>query len=124
MMVKKLLILIAVFPVLALFAYALTRDPRSVPSPLIEREAPAFSLKLFNGTTFTLAEHRGKVMVMNVWSSWCIPACYNEAPALEAAWQRYRTRDVRVAYKHVGEITLEILVRQIERLLNKVGETS
>jgi cytochrome c biogenesis protein CcmG/thiol:disulfide interchange protein DsbE len=178
MMLKKMLILIAVFPVLALFAYALTRDPRSLPSPLIGREAPAFTLKLFQGTTFTLAEHRGKVMVINVWSSWCIPACYNEAPALEAAWQRYRTRDVlflgvnyqdreaaareflarfrhsfpngpdigskvaiaygvygvpetffidrqgRIAYKHVGEITLEILAGQIERLLNGVGETS
>jgi cytochrome c biogenesis protein CcmG/thiol:disulfide interchange protein DsbE len=35
-------------------------------------------------------------VVINVWSSWCIPACYNEAPALEAAWQRYRGRDVVV----------------------------
>ncbi|HEX2275762.1 MAG TPA: TlpA disulfide reductase family protein, partial [Candidatus Tectomicrobia bacterium] len=86
--------LVSLLPVLALFAYGLTKDPRSIPSPLIGREAGDFSLALFDGGTFTLAEQRGKVVVINVWSSWCIPACYNEAPALEAAWQRYRGSDV------------------------------
>lgn len=96
MMVKKVLILIAVLPVLALLAYALTLDPRSIPSPLVGRQAGDFTLSLFDGGRVTLAEQRGKVVVINVWSSWCIPACYNEAPALEAAWQRYRGRDVVV----------------------------
>jgi cytochrome c biogenesis protein CcmG/thiol:disulfide interchange protein DsbE len=95
-MVKRLLILLSALPVLALLAYGLTRNPRAIPSPLVGREAPPFALKLFDGNTFTLAEHHGKVMVINVWSSWCIPACYNEAPALEAAWQRYRARGVIV----------------------------
>jgi cytochrome c biogenesis protein CcmG, thiol:disulfide interchange protein DsbE len=96
MMLKKVLILIAVVPVLALFAYGLTRDPRSIPSPLVGRQASDFVLSLFDGGRFALSEQRGKVVVVNVWSSWCIPACYNEAPALEAAWQRYRSRDVVV----------------------------
>jgi cytochrome c biogenesis protein CcmG/thiol:disulfide interchange protein DsbE len=91
---KTLLIPMAVLPLLALFAFGLTRDPRSIPSPLVGREAPAFSLQLFDGELFTLEAHRGKVVVMNFWSSWCIPACYNEAPALEAVWQQYRTRGV------------------------------
>jgi cytochrome c biogenesis protein CcmG, thiol:disulfide interchange protein DsbE len=96
MMLKKVLILIAVLPVLALLAYALTLDPRAIPSPLVGRQAGDFSLSLFDGGQFTLVDQRGKVVVMNVWSSWCIPACYNEAPALEAAWQRYRGREVVV----------------------------
>jgi cytochrome c biogenesis protein CcmG, thiol:disulfide interchange protein DsbE len=96
MMLKKVVILIAVLPVLALFAYGLTRDPRSIPSPLIGRQAAEFTLPLFDGGRFALSEQRGKVVVMNVWSSWCIPACYNEAPALEEAWQRYRSRNVVV----------------------------
>jgi len=95
-MLKKVLMLVALLPVLALFAYGLTRDPRSIPSPLVGRPASDFALELFDGGTFTLAGQRGKVVVMNVWSSWCIPACYNEAPALEAAWQRYRSQDVVV----------------------------
>jgi cytochrome c biogenesis protein CcmG/thiol:disulfide interchange protein DsbE len=175
---KKLLILLAALPVLALLAYGLTRDPRAIPSPLLGREAPAFTLELFDGGTFALANQRGKVVVINIWSSWCIPACYNEAPALEAVWKRYREREVvflgvnyqdrqaaardflgrfrhtfpngpdvgskvaiaygvygvpetffidrdgRIAHKHVGEITFDILVQQIERLLNGVGGTS
>lgn len=94
MSVKKFFILVSAMPVLALLAYGLSRDLGSFPSPLIGREAPSFALSLFDGGTFSLDEHRGKVVVINVWASWCIPACYNEAPALEAAWQRYRERDV------------------------------
>jgi cytochrome c biogenesis protein CcmG/thiol:disulfide interchange protein DsbE len=178
MTLKKLLILLSALPVLALLAYGLTRDPRSIPSPLIGREAPTFTLQLFNGNTFALEQQRGKVVVLNVWSSWCVPACYNEAPALEAIWKRYRERDVvfvgvnyqdreaaardflarfrhtfpngpdvgskvaiaygvygvpetffidrdgRIAHKHVGEITFDILVQQLERLLNGAGGTS
>jgi cytochrome c biogenesis protein CcmG/thiol:disulfide interchange protein DsbE len=177
-MLKKVFILISLLPVLALFAYGLTRNPRSIPSPLVGRQAADFSLALFDGGTFTLDGQRGKVVVMNVWSSWCIPACYNEAPALEAAWQRFRNSDVvvlgvnyqdreaaareflvrfrhtfpngpdvgskiaieygvygvpetffidrdgRIAHKHVGEISLPILVQQIERLLHRSGGTS
>lgn len=177
-MLKKVLMLVALLPILALFAYGLTRDPRSIPSPLVGRQAADFTLSLFDGGTFTLADQRGKVVVINVWSSWCIPACYNEAPAFEVAWQRYRGQEVTVlgvnyqdreaaareflarfrhtfpngadigskiaieygvygvpetffidrnghiAYKHVGEISLPILVHHIERLLHASGGTS
>ena len=54
MMVKKVLILVAVLPVLALLAYALTLDPRSIPSPLVGRQAGDFTLSLFDGGRFTL----------------------------------------------------------------------
>lgn len=93
-MLKKVIMLGSLIPVLTLLAYGLTRDPRSIPSPLVGRQAADFTLTLFNGGTFSLAEQRGRVVVMNIWSSWCIPACYNEAPALEAAWQQYRHTDV------------------------------
>jgi cytochrome c biogenesis protein CcmG, thiol:disulfide interchange protein DsbE len=33
---------------------------------------------------------------MNFWASWCNPACYDEAPALERAWRTYRDRGVVV----------------------------
>jgi cytochrome c biogenesis protein CcmG, thiol:disulfide interchange protein DsbE len=42
-----------------------------------------------------LSSLRGKAVVLNFWASWCVP-CKKEAPRLEAAWQRYRTKGVVV----------------------------
>ena len=55
MMLKKVLILVAVLPVLALLAYALTLDPRAIPSPLVGRQAGDFTLSLFDGGQFTVS---------------------------------------------------------------------
>lgn len=43
------------------------------------KDAPDFSLTKRNGETFTLSDHKGKVMVLNVWATWC-PPCRKEIP--------------------------------------------
>jgi cytochrome c biogenesis protein CcmG/thiol:disulfide interchange protein DsbE len=55
--------------------------------------APDFTIALFSGGRFHLAEQRGRVVVINFWASWC-PPCREEAPVLERAWRRYRDRGV------------------------------
>ena len=90
------LIPLAALPVLALLAYGFRVDPRDIPSPLIGRPAPAFGLATFEGTPLSLATHRGKVVVLNFWASWCYPGCYEEAPILEQNWRAYRERGVVV----------------------------
>ncbi|MBM4436016.1 MAG: redoxin domain-containing protein [Actinobacteria bacterium] len=57
------------------------------------RPAPDFELTAYDGTRVRLSDHRGKVVVLNFWASWC-PPCRLEAPVLEAAWQEYRDRGV------------------------------
>lgn len=58
--------------------------------------APDFTLpRLDREGTLTFSSLRGNVVVVNFWASWCAP-CKDEAPELEAAWQRWRSRDVVV----------------------------
>jgi cytochrome c biogenesis protein CcmG, thiol:disulfide interchange protein DsbE len=97
--VKRLgrwLIPLAALPVLALLAYGFRVSPRDIRSPLLERPAPAFALTTLDGAPISLAAHRGQIVVVNFWASWCYPACYEEAPVLEQNWRAYRERGVVV----------------------------
>jgi cytochrome c biogenesis protein CcmG/thiol:disulfide interchange protein DsbE len=64
-------------------AIGLGHDPREVPSPLINKPAPAFQLAQLEDPTktFSASEMRGKVWLLNVWASWCA-ACRDEHPVL------------------------------------------
>jgi cytochrome c biogenesis protein CcmG/thiol:disulfide interchange protein DsbE len=85
---------LAVVPVLVLLAYGFRTDPRDIRSPLLGKPASPFALTTFDGKPISLDSLRGQVVVVNFWASWCIPACYDEAPSLERAWRAYRDRGV------------------------------
>jgi len=82
-----------VLAVLGLLAYGFRTDPREIPTPLLGRAAAPFSLPLFDGGQLSLADQRGKVVIVDFWASWCVP-CREEAPLLEATWRAYRDRGV------------------------------
>ena len=90
------LIPLSVVPVLGLLAYGFRVNPHDIPSPLVGRPAAPFVLRTFDGKDVSLASLRGRVVVLNFWASWCYPACYEEAPALERSWRAYRDREVSV----------------------------
>lgn len=80
---KKFLPL-ALFAVLLVFlAIGLTRDPREVPSPLINKPAPVFTLSQLHEKEkkFDSGSMRGQVWLLNTWASWCV-ACREEHPVL------------------------------------------
>jgi cytochrome c biogenesis protein CcmG/thiol:disulfide interchange protein DsbE len=66
-------------------ALGLRHDPHEVPSPLINKPAPAFQLPQLKspGKTFSAQEMKGKVWLLNVWASWCV-SCRDEHPVLVA----------------------------------------
>jgi cytochrome c biogenesis protein CcmG/thiol:disulfide interchange protein DsbE len=90
------LVPLSAIPVLVLLAYGFRLNPRDVPSPLVGRPAARFTLAGFDGAPVSLEAHRGKVVVVNFWASWCYPACYEEAPVLERGWRAYRERGLVV----------------------------
>ena len=77
--------------VVALSVFLATRHPisdaTSAPSPLLGQRAPALAGAQLGGGRFDLAAHRGHVVVVNFWSSWCAP-CVAEGPELSTyAWR-------------------------------------
>jgi cytochrome c biogenesis protein CcmG/thiol:disulfide interchange protein DsbE len=85
-MVKSIryLLPLALFLALAALLYVgLGLDPRKVPSPLIDKPAPQFSLTRLKDPAATLGstDLAGKVTLLNVWATWCV-ACRSEHPVL------------------------------------------
>jgi cytochrome c biogenesis protein CcmG/thiol:disulfide interchange protein DsbE len=71
---KKFIIPIAFLVLAVLLAMGLTMDPKEIPSPFIDKPAPAFALPKLHQPeqTFSPAEMKGQVWLLNVWASWCV----------------------------------------------------
>lgn len=90
--------LAALAVVVALSVLLATQHPvggaTSFPSPLLGTRAPNFASPQLSGGTFELRAHRGDIVVLNFWASWCGP-CVTEAPELSSfAWRERHHRVV------------------------------
>lgn len=57
--------------------------------------APTYSAATLDGDTVALADLEGRVVLLNVWATWC-PPCVREMPALQRLYERYRERGLEV----------------------------
>ena len=75
--------LVGVVAVFVAFYFLMWRDPHLVPSPLIGKPVPAFSLPPVQGRSLGLssADLHGQVSLVNAFASWCV-ACRAEHPLL------------------------------------------
>jgi cytochrome c biogenesis protein CcmG/thiol:disulfide interchange protein DsbE len=109
----KYVIPLVIFGVLvAFFAVGLTRDPREVPSPFIGKPAPSFQLQRLGepGRTFSPADMKGQVWMLNVWASWCV-SCREEHPLLVEMSRRQVVPLVGLNYKDKRDDGLKWLAK-------------
>ncbi len=101
---SRLLPLIGLIALVALFGFGIRwnmhHDQREVPSPLIGKPAPEFSLPVFGETSrnYGSSDLKGQAYLINVFASWCV-ACRDEHPLLMAEGARLGVPLVGLNYK-------------------------
>ncbi|WP_374277378.1 DsbE family thiol:disulfide interchange protein [Azonexus sp.] len=86
----------------ALLAVGLKLNPRDVPSPLVGKPAPAFSLPVLAEPERTIGpkDMQGQVWLLNVWASWCV-SCRQEHPVLVEFSKNGKVPVIGLNYKEV-----------------------
>lgn len=57
--------------------------------------APDFSLPLLDGRKTRLSDHGGRVVLLNIWATWC-PPCLSEMPSMEKLYQKFREAEFEI----------------------------
>jgi cytochrome c biogenesis protein CcmG/thiol:disulfide interchange protein DsbE len=112
-MKAKFLIPLILFGILVVFlAIGLRLDPHEVPSPLINKSAPAFNVTQLEqpATQFSPENMKGKVWLFNVWASWCV-ACRQEHPVLMEFARSHVAPLIGLDYKDQRRDALGVLAR-------------
>lgn len=76
-------------------------------SPLVGQPAPDFKLADLSGDNFQLAEHRGEVIVLDFWATWCSP-CLQTMPLVDEIVREFPDQKVRLLAVNMEEQPGEI----------------
>ena len=88
----QIVIWVFLVALLALVGFALERGQNPMAEP--GKAVPDFNLAFYEGYEYAgnksiqLSDLKGKVVLINIWASWCKP-CEQEAPELQQAWEQY-----------------------------------
>ncbi|MDX1824143.1 MAG: DsbE family thiol:disulfide interchange protein [Thiohalomonadales bacterium] len=107
----RYLVPLGIFIVLVVFlSIGLKLDPRDVPSPLIGKAAPAFTLPKLQHPEQTVspADYKGRVWLLNVWASWCV-SCRAEHPVINQLAQSSEVPIIGLNYKDGRDVAMQWL---------------
>lgn len=114
-MARYIVLIVVFFIMLGIFVVGLSRDPRKLPSPLIDKPAPEYALPKVKDPMATTgsADYAGKMVLVNVWATWCVGcrqehaylvelATSNEIPLYGLNWRDQR-EDALVWLQRLGD---------------------
>jgi len=105
----------------ALIAYVWTH--RGAFAPLdADTSAPAYSAVTLDGDTVDLAQLRGRVVLLNVWATWCTP-CVREMPALQRLYERHEADGLSVVAVSVDGSTPGLGAANVSEFVNDLDVT-
>ena len=116
---------VVVFGLMAVaFLFGLGIDPNVLPSALINKEVPEFSLPPLpgHGEGFSTADLKGQVSLVNTFASWCGP-CRIEHPVLNALAAKKRVPIYGIDYKDTAEAGLA-WINELGNPYTKIGRDS
>lgn len=82
--------------------------------PAVGQPAPQLIVPQLDGHDFDLAKLRGKVVLVNVWATWCSP-CRGEMPTLDKFYRRYHSRGLDLLGLSIDEPPAAAAVKQVMR---------
>jgi len=96
----RAIIIVALAVVAGVVLFALKQKKTSVrsfePAGLeTGRPAPDFRLPGLDGNMVSLSDYRGKVVLVNIWATWC-PPCVDEMPSLEKLYQQLKAENFEI----------------------------
>ncbi len=89
------------------------------PAPVIGELAPGFTFPLLPGGTASLSDYRGKVVLINVWATWC-PSCIDEMPDLENLYKKMKSQGS--AFEILG-VSIDALTDPVQKWVDRFGIT-
>ena len=88
--------------------------------PTVGQPAPQLVVQQLDGRDFDLGKLRGKVVLVNVWATWCSP-CRSEMPTLNTFYRRYHSRGLDLLGLSIDEAPDAAQVRQVMRQFSYPG---
>ena len=74
-----------------------------------ELPAPDFTLSGLNGELISLSDLKGKVVLVNVWATWC-PSCIYEMPSMEKLYQQFKSENFKILAVSIDSLGAKAVV--------------
>lgn len=79
-----------------------TADGKASAYPLLPTSLSESNLELLDGTITKISDHKGKVLLLNIWGTWCGP-CRAEMPHLIVMQDKYREQGLEIIGMNIGD---------------------